>query len=389
MRCRLAGVLIVVVAHAVAAEPAPAVPPWLATQPGLVSIRDRLVSEFAERARDLPAYRRRVRRECRGFPEGDLFPYLYPAVAFANLAQIDPAWRQLAPELMAPLVDEAIAATARQVRAPGRDLTRLQHYRDQATYLGHLAFLLGAWRAAGGDDRYEATHQHLCRVLALALHDRRDGRPLWSFPKLMWPFDTVPVITALAVREAQTGEDYGATVAWANFQRWQAGALDPATGLPMSRLDRRLQPDAPPRGCEISLRLAMLPLFDRPAARELYQTYTTHAWRDVGVAAGFSEWIGPQQAADPDSGPIVWEIGTAATGIGLAAVIAADDQPRLTRLADQLVARDTWLAVLRLGDPDRLGGMIPYRDDCYTGFLFGDAILVYALTWAPWGQAAP
>ena len=74
-------------------------------------VRGDLAQRFDQLLDDPAAYRRRVHDECRRFPEGDLFPYTLPAMAYAETARTDPTKREAALPRMASLLDAAIAST--------------------------------------------------------------------------------------------------------------------------------------------------------------------------------------------------------------------------------------------------------------------------------------
>ena len=125
---------------------------------------------------------------------------------------------------------------------------------------------------------------------------------------------------------------------------------------------------------------------DRDVAMDLYAKYTEHFWVDNGMA-GFREFPpgvdGPQ---DIDSGPLLGEIGLAATGNGIAAVRAAGDDARHDRLRFQLTGVPLMVLTANGQRLPAMGGArisTEYR----TGFLYGDAALLNAAAWEDWGVA--
>ncbi len=350
-----------------------------ALEPELVAWMDDLLD-------DPDGYRRLVEREAWAFPEGSLFPYVFPALAWTNLAAREPARRPEAREHIAALIELMLPEVIRHVGPPERDLSRLTGYRGQAVMLGQLDLVLGCWKLVGGDDRYRAMHDRITQVLAEALRER-DGAPLESYPALVWPFDTIPVILALHLADPVAYADVvDAHLAWID-----AHGLDPVTGLPYSRLDpATLKPVVGPRGCDASYRIPLIAQIDPARARDLYRRHVEVFWIRRPLGAGFAEWPhGRSNHADIDSGPVVMGIGTSATGFGIAATRAAGDGARWQTLERQLaVAHDL---VERFGPAAaRLPVFddIPFDPDRYrTGFLFGDICLLWSITWEPWGTA--
>ncbi|MBW1809277.1 MAG: hypothetical protein JRJ87_13865 [Deltaproteobacteria bacterium] len=349
----------------------------------LDSTRRLLLERFDSYLTDPEAYARLVADQCAQFPEGDLFPYVFVAMAYSNLALAGATDRQHAREQIATLIDLALPAVIRRLRPPENKLEKLESYGRQATYLGQLNLALGCYRLIGGDERFDRIHRRISDILYQALV-KTDGRPLDSFPNYSWPFDTIPVLASLKLddlhsRTSRTDQLVKKHLAWLE----QHGRHE-STGLPYSRLGKHKEL---PRGCDLSLRLCLLAQIDRSKAEALYQNYTKYFWLERGIAAGFAEWPrGISRFEDNDSGPIILGIGTAASGLGIGTVIAMNDQARLKRLADQMAMRDTIFALLLSNTDGRqtLGGMIPFSPEYFTGFLFGDAILFYAITWQAW-----
>jgi hypothetical protein len=128
---------------------------------------------------------------------------------------------------------------------------------------------------------------------------------------------------------------------------------------------------------------------DPAAARDLYERYVDGFWIDRGLIAGFAEWPGgAMRRPDADSGPVVAGVGSAATALGVGAMIAMADDARLARAAEQLEARRALLSLVLTRDPatsrPSLAGMFDYDPTYLSGFLFGDATLLFSLSWHPW-----
>jgi len=352
-----------------------------------VTVRDALCKRFDALLAEPGAYAAKVRRQCRGFPEGDLFPYVLPAIAYTNLALADTKVSPRSVERIVALIEAARPAVVRRVQPPGGKLARLTHYARQGTYLGQFNLALGCYRLVGRDARYAAEHKAISDALHAALVERK-GRPLHSYPALSWTFDTIPCLLSLKLYDLGTGRPRSGP-AIARHLKWLAEhATDPATKLPYSRVNmvtgRGLTTS---RGCEVSWRIALLADLDEPLAQRTYRQYVEAFWLDRRMLAGFAEWpYGRAGRQDIDSGPIVMGIGTAASAFGIAAARTAGDTVRLQRLCEQAANTKTLLRLLIARTPSAarrytLGGKIDLAGDDYTGFLFGDACLFYAVTW--------
>ncbi len=339
----------------------------------------RLAAEFASRLEDPEAYGQTVNRECKGFPEGDLFPYLFPLHAFAGMAHDGLMSMDRARALSAKLLRLAIPVVARRLKAPEGDLKRLKSYGQQATYLCQLNAALGRFRLLGGSD-HDALNDHLTSLIRRVL-ERAKGEPLSSFPSYSWPFDTVPCLASVALHERATGEGTSTPLS-DSFFTWQAeSGTDKATGLPLSRVeDGNGSGDVAPRGCDLSLRIVFMSWFAPKRAEQLYDKYVKAMWRERFVMAGFAEWPDERgHGADIDSGPILLGIGGAASALGIGAVRVGGDAARLLRLLAQAKTASAAIAEQTRKGRTTLHNMLPVQSGYVTGFLFGDAVLFFSL----------
>ena len=122
-------------------------------------VAERLRHRFDRLLAAPEGYAAKVRRECREFPEGDLFPFVFPAFAYTDLAVADASKRPLALKQIPKLIDLAVASVTRRVRPPGGRLENLRSFNRHATYLGQLNVALGCYSLVGGDRRYEKIHR--------------------------------------------------------------------------------------------------------------------------------------------------------------------------------------------------------------------------------------
>ncbi len=356
------------------------------SNPILSRIRERLTRRFDSLLENPDGYAQRVRSESGAFPEWDLFPYVFPAVAYTSLAVSDPARVDHSRRQVERLVRLVLPNVIANVSPPGGKLETLAEHGQHAVYLGWLNLALGCLQYLGGGETYAPLHRSLSEGLLRALIAAR-GRPLRSFPFYSWTFDTIPCLVSLWLydvhcRGARSAEAIGCHLRWSREQ-----ATHPETGLPYSEVDETDgKPRELPRGCDLSFRLCLLAQVDRTYAERLYRNYARAYWVERGWIAGFAEWphgssSGWHISSDIDSGPLLQGIGLAATGFGVGTTSAFGDHWRLWRLCVQLAtARMLWPRLR----PWLEGQGIPLDPDCVTGFLFGDVCLFWAATWRPW-----
>ena len=199
----------------------------------------------------------------------------------------------------------------------------------------------------------------------------------------MWPADQA--VTLLAFRLYD--EAFGTRLLdepLAGYLATMSDHTDPTTRLFHSAV---IDPTTPsvsavadyattPRGCAASWTQLYLAQVAPDVARAQYTHYRAHMSADVLGFGGFREW--PSERArgmDADSGPIVFGVGMAATGLGLGPARLFGDADRYATI------RRT---ALTFGVPS----WIPSHG-YVTAPLLGEAILFHGRTARPWFAAPP
>ncbi|MBN1422448.1 MAG: hypothetical protein JXP34_26970 [Planctomycetes bacterium] len=264
--------------------------------------------------------------------------------------------------------------------------------------LAYANLALGDYERATGAGRYARLHDHLSGLLFNAIRSA-GGSPIHSYPAYSWNFDTIMALASLDVHDRnrkarRTPEVCEKHLAWIRDH----GTHRP-TGLPYSTgWDGSEDEPDPPRGCDLSMRICLLGRFDPEAAKELYRRYVAAHWVDLRIVAGFSEWPrGTQAPPDIDSGPIFAGIGMTATGIAVGTVRAMGDRGRQTRLAMHLASIEPMVRLAATGTSKEIRAAVAWFrargiaiDPRYvTGFLYGDAALFYAVTVFPEDRDPP
>jgi hypothetical protein len=349
----------------------------------LDAVARRLRDHFDAMLADPIAYRRRARRECEVFPEGKVYPFAIPALAYANLGLKDPPQRDHSAAQMRKLIDILRSIVTEKIRPPGADLNRLSDYQKQGTYLATLNLALACYALVSNDGRYGRLRDHLSLLLRDALV-KNQGEPLASYPDLTWYFDTVMALVSLEMHERLRGpmrtrpllDQY---LAWVRSR-----ATDAESGLPIA------YEGGLPRGCDLTMQICLLAQIDPPLARRLYADFVAHHWVDYGFIAGFREWPKSKKDSnfgDVDSGPLFLGIGPTATGVGMGAALAVNDTNLLARLAGQLDRLPAAIQLLEKGGQKLFGEQVLISSQYETGFLYGDAVLFYAVTWVPYPKS--
>jgi hypothetical protein len=118
---------------------------------------------------------------------------------------------------------------------------------------------------------------------------------------------------------------------------WRAFVLkhawDTKLALPWSEATGMAPGARVPRGCALSWQTRYIHEFDDHLAQQWWRQYKRNYLVDYVAMVGFREWPpGQERPADIDSGPIVNNIGTAATALAIAAARSMGDDELASRL---------------------------------------------------------
>jgi hypothetical protein len=359
-------------------------PSSLSTEEVLKVNASRLREQFDQWLKEPNAYHQRALCECSAFPEGRIYPFAIPALAYANMGLGDAKQRQHCAAQMQKLIDLLISTVIEDIGPPGGDLNRLSHYQKEGTRLATLNLTLASYALIWDDGRYGSLHDHVSLLLRRALTER-SGKPLASYPAYTWYFDTIMALVSLELYDRAHGLAQTGPLIERHFAWLRSHATDTGTGLPVA------YEGGLPRGCDLSMQICLLQQLDSRTAQRVYADYVQHHWVNFGFIAGFREWPksrGPSSTGDIDSGPLVLGIGPTATGVGIGAAKAVSDANRLSTLARQLKLLPDFLRVLEQSGRQLFGDQVRVSSQYVTGFLYGDAVLFYAITWVPYPGAA-
>jgi hypothetical protein len=371
------------------ALPGPSKQPVLAYTQTLANATTTLLRQFDDLLKDPAGYDLKAVRECGMFPEGRLYPFAIPALGYANLAISGRADKEYCLGQMRKLIDLMVPHVARDVAAPDRRLTNLRSYGKQGTRLSTLNLVLTCYALLSDDGRYADIHTAVSQVLYDALVEAKGG-PIASYPEYTWYFDTIMTIASLWYHPNPLFSETSRNSLRQHLAWREQHAIHDPTGLPHAFEGES------PRGCDLSMQICLLAQMDYSYAKRMYKLFLRSYWIDLGFAAGFSERPRGTVSSffgDADSGPIVFGIGTTATGIGIGAATAMHDEQRLQRMAAELSLVPTAIAMSTktgLSSPPLVWfkGFRHFSDKYFTGFLYGDCMMLYALTWTPYSKPA-
>lgn len=436
---RLTPLLFLVLLASCAPHPAPNVPsatartskttqqpppsweaPW--TEPKAAKV---LYRQFLELSKSPEDYAKRIGRDAAAYPEGAILALALPTYALANHAMAHPESAAECQGAIDRLIQLASQRWAREwLEVPMReDVHKLRRWNGHGVYLGHYCLMLCCYRLAGGDGKYAEHQQQIAEVLRQGFRSQRGGAWVPSYPHRAWAFDCLPCLLAVRLTDVQDGRDLNASgkLVADHLRFRQTVALDEATGFACTEMDPRTgRPLAGARGCAIAGSICFLGHLAPAHCRDLYARFKESYWIEQGEGSGkivgFREWPREHDGfMDVDSGPIVTEVGAAASGFGLGASRFARDRATHEALLDSLdkavamidTARTASAFSQRMAQLMQSQGIVAESDveqltatfkgldqdlaiskDYRYRHLMADAVAFYCLTWRPWCEAA-
>lgn len=294
------------------------------------------------------------------------------AMGMMSLLTEDPSSR----ERVLPRVEEiAVRALSANVSPFGRPFGIDEPLDDHNLYFSHVALILGIERYArcGAGCARSGTHDELLTRLVTHLRGRTLATRTFharSYPNSpRWPADQLVTLVALRVYDATHGTRL-LEAPLRGYLEVMRAYTDVATGLHQSAITN-LPYSRVPRGCALSYSIPLLAQVAPDVARDQYVAYQRHMRASVLGLGGFREWPeGRGLGVDVDSGPVVFGMGVAATGFGLAAARIMHDEAQYNAI------RRT---VMTFGGP----GLGPSGGHL-TAPLLGEAILLNGRTARVW-----
>lgn len=278
-------------------------------------LADRLITTPSELLVRMP---RAIGKQFQG--EWALYSCSMFTAALVNIARLYPEEREESIRLINEIIQIALSQEIRHYDAVrwGEDpLESLSGERSHLSYLSHLAWMIGGYRAIGGGPQYDELHDEISE----AMNRRILQSPALNLPTYPGEFIYVPdmlvAIVALSDYARQHNEKYATTVIrWKTLMNEEY--LDPTSGLIPSFISSVPNDETLPiKGSYSALSCYYLTLVDPVMAREQYDRLNKYFQKKRPIT-GIREYTekSPFLAFDIDAGPII--CGLSPTGTAFA-----------------------------------------------------------------------
>jgi hypothetical protein len=256
--------------------------------------------------------------------------------ALANIAFDFPETRKQSVKVIRTMISRALTPEFRSfdTHLSGEDpLKSLAGNEGHIGYLGHLSFMLGAYRIIGGDYRYDTLYKKITDALTRRLNQK-------AFPYLK-TYEYMPIFTAdntVVMASLRLYDMIFHTNHDPIIRRWldytKEHLLDPETQLMVFYVGYKGNPMGGCRGSGIGWNSFYLPFIDTSFAMHQFKQMKVHLIKSLPLgAAALREYPkGKSGPADIDSGPIIFGMSTSGTGFAVAGARHSKDVSLLSGL---------------------------------------------------------
>ena len=250
-------------------------------------------------------------------------------------------------DLMQKIIERALHPKVNPWKKPIELVKDLGHF---GYFLEHLNICLGLYHQAGAQD-YKGLATRVSEHLAQASLSQPNAHArLLPHVKMRWAADQAAIIYSLWIYDQHHGTNLHNEPAnrWLEYMH-EHGRHQP-TGLFITEVMGCHKYSNQPRGCSHSYMVHYMSAWAPDTAAKQWQLFKKHMLIKRMGSWGFREYLPDFPGRmTPDSGPIISDVGIAATGLALKVSTHLDDKPDARRVF-MLKTAQRWNSALRGAD---------------------------------------
>lgn len=223
------------------------------------------------------------------------------------------------------------------------------HWKDQGLLLAHTNIILGACLQISQDSLYSGINREISLYLAKEMANS-PYHTMKSYPEMedRWPVDNATILYSLYLYDQNNKTAVSVPLIKNWLRVMKERGTDQVTGLYVSEITGCEIYSNIPRGCSLSLIAVYMKRFAPHEADELWRNYKKSLKKSLFFIAGFREYPKESNAVeDYDSGPILFDFGGAATGLGLPASVIMEDNFTARQIRNGLHLMDLIIFISR------------------------------------------
>ncbi len=199
-----------------------------------------------------------------------------------------------------------------------KDITKVTDFNHYGYYLEHLNIILGCYQDIAGDE-YLGLNTRITEYLRNeSLAQKNAHARLIPHVKMRWAADQAAIIYSLWLYDRNNGTEYHVEPKNRWIEYMETHGKHPETGMYITEVMGVKEYSNQPRGCSHAYMCYYMEHFDSVHGQAQWELFKKHMMVDGYVLSGFREYLpGYKGKWTPDSGPIIFGLGVAATGLAL------------------------------------------------------------------------
>ena len=214
-----------------------------------------------------------------------------------------------------------------------KSLMTVKNYGKHGYYLEHMNIIFGACGRCGADD-YKSINENISKhLIELSMGQDNFHAPLMPNIKMRWSADQAAIIYSVWLYDQNYSTNLHAELKenWLAYMCSQMTHGD--TGLFQTEVMRKKDYSYEPRGCAIAYLIHYMSRFAPDVASDQWQRFNLSMSATLAGKKGYREYLPSYRGRwTPDSGPILFGMGIAATGLALNAATSVGDDLTATEL---------------------------------------------------------
>ncbi len=266
--------------------------------------------------------------------------------ALSNMTEALSFSVQANPELrgqIIPLLNQAVTCAFHKSVSPySKPIAETNSLGQFCYYLEHLNIMLGHHQKIIGDQHKQLSDrisQHL--MAETQSHENLHAR-LLPRVRMRWSADQAAIIYSLWLHDQNNGTGYSAQLIEPWLSYMNANRRHKDTGIYATEVMKAKKYSEQPRGCSSAYMIYYMSFFAPEAAKDQWDLYKKYMSRNSMGVTAFREYLpGYKGGWTPDSGPILFGLGVAASGLALKTAATLGDKDtynRLMRLANPVTS---------------------------------------------------
>ena len=226
------------------------------------------------------------------------------------------------------LLHEVVARAMHRSVVPynAGSLLKVKEYGKHGYYLEHMNITLGACGRCGVED-YKDINEAISRHLVdLSMEQKNYHAPLMPHVKMRWSADQAGIIYSVWLYDQNYNTDLHTELKHKWLSYMNHNMTHACTGLFQTEVMRKKSYSYEPRGCALAYLIHYMSRFSRDTATDQWEKFNQHMPAKLLGLRGYREYLPEYKGRwTPDSGPIVFGMGVAASGLALNAATSLGD----------------------------------------------------------------